>query len=188
LRRPVGARPARRLARALPRTAAGRPSRRADLRQAASRPVRGGVLIRTAPSVQGEPRMRKTTLLAAAALLVGAAARIPASAQAVAVDKEIAPYKKTSGVSGNLNSIGSDTLNNVMTLWAEAFQKEYPNVKIQIEGKGSGTAPPALIAGTSQLGPMSRVLKPEELDAFEKQYGYKPTPIRVAVDGIGGFV
>ena len=132
--------------------------------------------------------MRQTSFLGVLALAGAIAAGIPAAAQAVAIDKDIQPYKKASGVSGNLNSIGSDTLNNVMTLWAESFQKQYPNVKIQIEGKGSGTAPPALIAGTSQLGPMSRMMKPEELDAFEKQYGYKPTPVRVAVDGIGVFV
>ena len=75
-----------------------------------------------------------------------------------------------------------------MTLWAEGYKKEYPNIRIQIEGKGSSTAPPALIQGTSQLGPMSRTMKAEEIDAFEKKYGYKPTPFRVAVDGIGVFV
>ena len=115
-------------------------------------------------------------------------AAMPASAEAVKVDKSIKDYKKAQGVSGNLNSIGSDTLNNLMTLWAEAFQKQYPSVKIQIEGKGSSTAPPALISGTAQLGPMSRLMKPEEIDGFEKQYGYKPTPVRVAVDGLAVFV
>jgi len=127
--------------------------------------------------------MKKALALASMVLAVTGA-----SAQAVKVDASIKGYSKTTGVSGNLNAIGSDTLNNLMTLWAEAFKKDYPNVKIQIEGKGSGTAPPALIAGTAQLGPMSRVMKPEESDAFEKQYGYKPLPIRVAVDGIGVFV
>ena len=99
------------------------------------------------------------------------------------VDAGIPSYGKTSGVSGNLNSVGSDTLNNLMTLWAEGFKKEYPNVRIQIEGKGSSTAPPALIAGTAQLGPMSRTMKANEIDEFEKKYGYKPTAVRVAVDG-----
>jgi len=113
---------------------------------------------------------------------------LPASAEAVKVDNSIKPYKTADGVSGNLNSIGSDTLNNLMTLWAEAFQKLNPNVKIQIEGKGSSTAPPALISGTAQLGPMSRLMKPEEIDGFEKHYGYKPTAIRVAVDGLAVFV
>jgi len=84
--------------------------------------------------------------------------------------------------------VGSDTLNNLMTLWAEGFKKQYPNINIQIEGKGSTTAPPSLIAGTSQLGPMSREMKAEEIDAFEKKFGYKPTGIRVAVDALAVWV
>lgn len=106
----------------------------------------------------------------------------------VAVDPAIPAYAKTSGVTGNLNSIGSDTLNNLMTLWAEGFKAAYPNVNIQIEGKGSSTAPPALIEGTAQLGPMSRAMKATEIDAFEKKYGYKPTEIKVSVDALGVFV
>ncbi len=109
-------------------------------------------------------------------------------AQAVKVDPSIPAYKQVSGISGNLNSIGSDTLNNLMTLWAEGFKAKYPNVNIQIEGKGSSTAPPALIAGTAQLGPMSRDMKSTEIDEFEKKYGYKPTAVKVAVDALGVFV
>jgi phosphate transport system substrate-binding protein len=75
-----------------------------------------------------------------------------------------------------------------MTLWAESFRKQYPNIRIQIEGKGSSTAPPSLIQGTAQLGPMSRLMKADEIDGFEKKYGYKPTPIRVAVDALAVYV
>lgn len=107
---------------------------------------------------------------------------------ALEVDPALHDYKKAAGVEGNLKSIGSDTLNNVMTLWAEGFAKEYPNVKVEIEGKGSGTAPPALISGTAQFGPMSRPMKSAEMDDFEKKYGYKPTAIRVAVDALAVFV
>src|SRR5712691_9784372 len=113
----------------------------------------------------------------------------PASAQqAIQVDPAIPSYKAVSGVSGSLNSIGSDTLNNVMTLWAEGFKKFYPNVNIQIEGKGSSTAPPALIEGTAQLGPMSRPMKGTEIDGFEAKYGYKPTALRTALDSLAVFV
>ncbi|HEV7866594.1 MAG TPA: phosphate ABC transporter substrate-binding protein [Chthoniobacteraceae bacterium] len=122
-------------------------------------------------------------LLAVTAGLTGSA-----FAQAVKIDPAVKAYEKTSGVTGNLNSIGSDTLNNLMTLWAEGFKAAYPNVNIQIEGKGSSTAPPALIEGTAQLGPMSRDMKAAEMDAFEKKYGYKPTAIRVAVDSLAVFV
>ena len=130
-------------------------------------------------------RSRTLGLLALGGIL---SAYLPAFAEPVKVEKTIKAYAPAEKVSGNLTAIGSDTLNNLMTLWSEAFKMRYPKVKIQVEGKGSTTAPPALIAGTAQLGPMSRLMKPEEIDAFEKQYGYKPTAIRVAVDGIGVFV
>jgi phosphate transport system substrate-binding protein len=103
-------------------------------------------------------------------------------------DLGLAAYKAAPGVSGNISSIGSDTLNNPMTLWAETFNRFYPSAKIQIEGKGSSTAPPALISGTAQLGPMSRPMKGTEVDQFEKKYGYKPTPIRTSVDALAVFV
>ena len=128
----------------------------------------------------------KRTLIIAATL----AAWLPlvASDDVVKLDPELKDYKTVSGISGNLNSIGSDTLNNLMTYWAEGFQKLYPNVKIQVEGKGSSTAPPALIAGTAQLGPMSRRMKAEEIDAFERKWGYKPRLIAVSLDGLAVFV
>ncbi|MCU0241333.1 MAG: PstS family phosphate ABC transporter substrate-binding protein [Vicinamibacteria bacterium] len=111
-----------------------------------------------------------------------------AQAQVVKVDQGLPAYQKVSGVSGTLSSVGSDTMNNMLTLWGEAFQKMYPSVKIQIEGKGSSTAPPALIAGTAQLGPMSRAMKSTELDLFEKKYGYKPTQVRTSYDALAIFV
>lgn len=101
---------------------------------------------------------------------------------------QLPSYRPVSGVSGTLNSVGSDTLNNMMALWVESFQAIYPNVTMQVEGKGSSTAPPALIEGTSQLGPMSRAMKSEELDKFEKKFGYKPTKIEVALDALAVFV
>ena len=103
------------------------------------------------------------------------------------LDPALKSYEATSGVSGSLSSVGSDTLNNLMTLWSEGFKKAYPNVTISIEGKGSSTAPPALMEGTSQFGPMSRPMKAEEIDAFEKKFGYKPTEIRVAIDALAVF-
>ena len=126
----------------------------------------------------------KTLLRTTSALLfslVGFTARTPAQ---IKVDPELKPYVQVSGVSGNLNSIGSDTLNNLLTLWAEGFRSVYPNVNIQIEGKGSSTAPVALIEGTAQLGPMSRAMKGSEIDQFEKKYGYKPLEIKVAIDAL----
>ena len=98
------------------------------------------------------------------------------------------PYQRQVGVSGNLNSVGSDTLNNLMTLWGEGFKKHYRNVRIQIEGKGSSTAPPASIEGVAQLAPMSRAMKNSELEAFEKRYGFKPTRYAIAIDSLAVYV
>ena len=131
--------------------------------------------------------LNSVTKAALAGCLVAVAAT-GAFAENVSVDPKIPAYKKVSGVSGNLDSIGSDSLNNLMTYWAEGFRKEYPNVRIQIEGKGSSTAPPALISGTAQLGPMSRKMKAEEIDAFTKKYGYAPTQIGVALDSLAIYV
>ena len=116
-----------------------------------------------------------------------AAGAVSASALA-AVDPSIPAYTKVSGVSGNLSSVGSDTLANLMTLWAEAYKKQYPSVNIQIQAAGSSTAPPALTEGTANLGPMSRKMKDVELQAFESKYGYKPTAVPVAVDALAVFV
>ena len=126
--------------------------------------------------------MLKKTLLAATVALA------PLAAAAQQVDPSLPGYKPVSGVSGNVKSIGSDTLNNLMTLWAEGFRSHYPSVKIEIEGKGSSTAPPALIAGTSQFGPMSRPMKAAEVDQFEKKFGYKPAAIRTSLDALAVFV
>jgi phosphate transport system substrate-binding protein len=75
-----------------------------------------------------------------------------------------------------------------MTLWAEDFKRLYPNVNTQIQAAGSSTAPPALTEGTSNLGPMSRLMKDNEISAFEKKHGYKPTAIPVAIDALAVFV
>lgn len=129
--------------------------------------------------------MFNKSLIATAVLALTASFNVGAQS---AVDPALPSYKAVSGVSGSLKSIGSDTLNNLMTLWAEGFNAKYPNVKIEIEGKGSSTAPPALIGGTAQFGPMSRPMKSKEEDEFEKKYGYKPVAVRAAIDALAVYV
>ncbi|MFA0966154.1 phosphate ABC transporter substrate-binding protein PstS family protein [Pseudomonas amygdali] len=128
------------------------------------------------------------TLKRLMAALIWVAASATAANTLAAVNPAIKAYTRTSGVSGNLSSVGSDTLANLMTLWAEAYKKEYPSVNIQIQAAGSSTAPPALTEGTANLGPMSRRMKDGELSAFEQKHGYKPTAIPVAVDALAVFV
>ncbi len=104
------------------------------------------------------------------------------------LDPNLLGYDKVSGISGNLSSVGSDTLANMMTLWAEEFKRIYPNVNIQIQAAGSSTAPPALTEGTSNLGPMSRKMKSKEVQSFEERHGYKATAIPVAIDALAVYV
>jgi len=107
---------------------------------------------------------------------------------AVEVDPMLPVYEPVQGIAGNIKSIGSDTMNNEMTLWAEGFLAMYPNVQIEIEGKGSSTAPPALINGTAHFGPMSRQMKNKEIDTFEERFGYKPTQLRTSIDMLAIYV
>lgn len=106
----------------------------------------------------------------------------------VAVDSDLPSYSKTKGVSGSIKSIGSDTMNNLMALWSEDFRGMYPSVQVEIEGKGSSTAPPALISGTSNFGPMSRAMKSKEQDAFEANFGYQAVQLRTSIDMLAVFV
>ena len=124
-------------------------------------------------------------------LLTGMAAlaMVPMIAMGVAESEgELPIYEATSGVSGTITSIGSDTMNNLMTLWGEEFSGFYPSVKTSVEGKGSSTAPPALIEGQSNFGPMSRPMKSSEVDKFEAEFGYKPTALRTGIDALAVYV
>jgi phosphate transport system substrate-binding protein len=133
--------------------------------------------------------MHMKKLITALGLIAGSAFMAQSAvAQAVKVDPALPTYQKSSGVSGNFTSVGSDTLNNLMTLWAETYKRNYPNVNIQIQGAGSSTAPPALIEGAANFGPMSRMMNAKEIEAFEKKYGYKPTPVPVAIDALAVYV
>ena len=105
-----------------------------------------------------------------------------------AADATLPNYERASGISGNLTSVGSDTLANLMTLWGEEFKKNYPNVNIQVQAAGSSTAPPALAEGTSNMGPMSRMMKDSEIQAFEERHGYRPTAVPVAIDALAVYV
>jgi phosphate transport system substrate-binding protein len=127
------------------------------------------------------------SLIAAMGFATVALVSVTASAVQT-VDAGLHDYQKASGIAGNLSSVGSDTLANLMTMWAEEFNREYPNVNVQIQAAGSSTAPPALTEGTSNLGPMSREMKDDELEAFEDKYGYKPTAVPVAIDALAVMV
>ena len=133
--------------------------------------------------------MRFPAWLVAAACGWVVTAAGPASAADAVLDSGLVAYERAGGeVAGSLKCVGSDTMNNLVALWAEGFKKVYPSVREAIEGKGSASAPPALTAGTCTFAPMSRDWKPTEVDAFKERHGYPPAVIPVAIDMLVVFV
>jgi len=129
---------------------------------------------------------RHSVVLALASGWALAAGLSPAAEPGVA---DLPAYTKVSGeVAGGLKCEGSDTMNNLVSLWAEGFKKFYPSVQEGIQGKGSASAPPALTEGTCSFGPMSRDWKPSEIDVFKAKHGYPPTVVPVAIDMLAVFV
>ena len=128
------------------------------------------------------------TAAAQAPVEIQAAVEQAAAEAGTASAGKLADYERVTGISGNLSSIGSDTLANLMTLWTESFKRNYPSVNIQVQAAGSSTAPPALTEGTANFGPMSRAMKDKEIEAFESRFGYKPTAISVAIDALAVYV
>lgn len=118
----------------------------------------------------------------------GSSFEATAGSSGVKVDADLPAYEAVEGVSGTIKSIGSDSMNNLMTFWTQGFQKFYPNVQVEVEGKGSATAPPALIAGTANFGPMSREMKKKEADEFEAKYGFQPTALKTSIDMLAVYV
>jgi len=124
-------------------------------------------------------------------LLAGALLAVPALAQHAIKGQFVEPnhakpfagipaYTPGASLSGHLQSVGADTMETLMRYWIADFEKIYPNIKIDMEAKASGTAGPALTEGRADLGPVAREMLPAEEQQFEKKFGYKPLAIRVA--------
>jgi phosphate transport system substrate-binding protein len=128
--------------------------------------------------------MRQTVL--ALFLVIGFG--LPTGARALEVDPQLPAYAPMPVGAAVIKSVGSDTMGDLMRNWASGFSKLNPDVRFEIESKGSGTAPAALIDGTSQLGPMSRPMRSDEYEPFEKKYGYHPASFPAAVDALAIYV
>ena len=106
----------------------------------------------------------------------------------IAVDPKLPEYKAKSGVAGKIDTVGSDTMNNVAQLWTEEFKKFYPSVSAAIDAKGSSNAIPALVNGSATFGPMSRDAKKSEIQAFNAKFGYDPVLVPTSIDMVAVYV
>lgn len=93
-------------------------------------------------------------------------------------------WGQPAAISGTLGAVGSDTMAGLMLRWGETLTSRYPDVKLQFQASGSASAPTALRAGTTRLGPMSRPMTSEERDNFIERYGYPPLELKVARDAL----
>jgi phosphate transport system substrate-binding protein len=97
------------------------------------------------------------------------AATLTVTSVAVALDASLSSYQPVAGLSGQLKSVGSEALGREMERWAKDFMTLYPDVKIDVEAKGSATASATLLRGISQLAPMSRFMTSDEAAATSKR-------------------
>lgn len=112
----------------------------------------------------------------------------PSALGQVEVDPKLPDYKPRSGVSGKIDTVGSDTMNNLAQLWTEEFKKYYPGVAAAIDAKGSSNAIPALVNGSATFGPMSRDAKKSEIQAFNQKFGYDPVLLPTSIDMVAVYV
>jgi len=104
------------------------------------------------------------------------------------VEEMLAPYVPEQVVTGALSSLGSDTLANAISQWASLFERYHPGARIQVQASGSSAAPPALTEGTVDLAPMSRLMRSNEVAAFQRRHGFAPTAVPVALDAVAVYV
>ena len=106
----------------------------------------------------------------------------------VKVDAKLPEYNAVTGISGDIQLIGSDTMLGQVTELSEGFKKRYSSVTIGIEAEGSSFGPPALISGKALFAPMSRAMKAKEVDDFKKKFGYPPVAIPTSIDMLTVYV
>jgi phosphate transport system substrate-binding protein len=82
---------------------------------------------------------------------------------------------------------GSDTIVNLALAWAEAYQKQHPDVRISVTGGGSGTGIASLINGTLDIANASRQITPDEIKQANAN-GLDPLEFIVARDAIAVIV
>ena len=93
-----------------------------------------------------------------------------------------------SAFAGNITVKGSDTLLVLAQKWAEVYMASHADVKISVDGGGSGIGFAALQSQTTDLCDASRPIKPAETGKCMVAFGAPPTEYKVAVDGLSVYV
>jgi phosphate transport system substrate-binding protein len=89
---------------------------------------------------------------------------------------------------GTITVKGSDTLLILAQKWAEVYMGTHKDVKIQVNGGGSGVGFAALQNQQTDIADASRPIKPAEVLACVKAFGKRPVEFKVALDGLSVYV
>ncbi|MGJ8681276.1 PstS family phosphate ABC transporter substrate-binding protein [Paraglaciecola sp.] len=129
--------------------------------------------------------INKVPYIASFSLLIS----LSCSAQAQTAQSELqTPNTIHFGASKNIVSFGSDTLANLMHFWSKEFHVQYPKIGFELHSEGSTTAVKMLFNNQADLGPMSRLMTSHEVSTFKQKFGYRPTPVKVAMDALVMYV
>lgn len=79
----------------------------------------------------------------------------------------LAAVSYAAGPSGTINIAGSTSVQPLAEELAQAYMAKHRNVKIFVQGGGSGAGIKAAMTGTADIGTSSRELKPEEAGLHE---------------------
>ncbi len=91
-------------------------------------------------------------------------------------------------IPGRVLLTGSISLSNLATFWAQSFHNANPNIAITIADPGSAAGIDALLNGTANAVLISTPLSQVQQANFIQRYGYPPTLIPVAKDGVAIYV
>ena len=133
--------------------------------------------------------LRFLTLAVGCLAMMGASvAEVAVPAGQVVLDPNLPYYRPVENLSGELKLGGSNTMSHIAAGWIDSFTQFYPDVKISIEVNGSRQAVKDVASGTTQIGLLSRTVYREEVEAFQKQFGYAPTVLTPCLERTAIFV
>ena len=116
------------------------------------------------------------------------------------LDAALAPFRprESRELAATFKGGSSDVLVDLGRRWIAAFQKHYPNVRLELAPPFAGSLGTVeLIAGGLDFVLVSRELRPADLEGFAKKFGYDPFSVPISggsfrhfgfLDAIGFFV
>jgi phosphate transport system substrate-binding protein len=93
-------------------------------------------------------------------------------------------YRPDQTVSGDIRIWGTAAMLSITKYWGQDFRKHQPNVSLDSNLMGTGTAMAGLYTGVADVALMGRAATPKEIMAFEWVFQHKPLAIEVMTGGL----